>query len=287
MKSVTFTDQLVRYSGEDLSVIKLCDRQIQNRFAAIGLFVLLIYIGCLVSSLFAFYNLFGKRWLIAVPVSIFIGWMFNNIYILLLYTLTPNLLTEKVDSRFTKLSLITRLFFIAVIAMIMAKPLTVLVFKKIADNEAWLHKKMMYDYQERLIANTSANKEALMKKMQSTLDKSSFFVYKIRVLSYKYPYTWAVDFIIIIVFFFPIYYKYRGREFNEYFKKRKYIERKIVAEEYDNFKTIFIGLISKHAGRPVQYFEIYSDAPYNTKKKTDPENYQKQEDFLSRIYGQH
>jgi ABC-type multidrug transport system fused ATPase/permease subunit len=403
MKAVTFSDQLIKYSGEDLSVIKLCERNVQSRFAFIGFFVTLIFIGCFTAALYSFYNLFEKSWVIAIPVAFFIGWMFNIIYTLLLYTLTPNLLIEKKDDRFTRFALYVRLVFIAIIALIMARPLSVFIFNSIVARETALHRKELYNFQavqtdsvmiekemelkKDLIISVMLSKRALtvpgkdlvnkihqkigedsiflvsagiisdkirvLKKysyinrfridslhsflfmlakeesksdsdfiailetlknsgeydtgeagpvasemenilraklqhesrLEAVLNKSSFFIHKIQVLSFKYPYTWIVDLFIVVIFLLPIYWKYKGRQFNEYFLKRKYIERKIVAEEYGRFKETFSHLLAKKAGKPVSYYEPYTDPPFNTSKKTDPDNYKKQDDFLGRIYG--
>lgn len=125
-------------SGEDNFILKRCNVVIQKRFAFIGGFVLLIFIGCFFSATLFSYSLFqGAKW-ISIPIGIFWGAMVVNIYLLLLHTISPPIipLSHKIKKRkknggieredkphFLNLSMLLRIGFMMLLAVIIAQPL--------------------------------------------------------------------------------------------------------------------------------------------------------------------
>ena len=135
---------LCTFSGEDDIIIKKCPKEIQLSFAFIGLFVILIFIGCFVSATTFTYSLFDENPMISTPFGIFWAFMIIIIYLLLLYTITPpilpnnyknkkrKLVVTKVNSnnRFLTLSMLLRMGFILLLAIIIAQPLNVYFLSK-------------------------------------------------------------------------------------------------------------------------------------------------------------
>ncbi|MBL0310575.1 MAG: DUF4407 domain-containing protein [Bacteroidetes bacterium] len=130
---------LCTLSGDDYSIISRCSKDLQNRFAAIGGFVLCIFVLCFVSSYFTFKMLF-QNYILGIPVSIFFSWMITNIYLLLLYTLTKNVLPHIQNARARMFSVGIRLGFICFIAIIVSKPLEALVFSNQLSSEIATYK---------------------------------------------------------------------------------------------------------------------------------------------------
>ena len=137
---------LCTFSGEDDYIIRKCSAKIQISFALIGVFVLLVFSGCFVSATAFISELFGHFNLSCLLVGILWALIVTTIYLLLLYTISPTLLpvgkkkrkkgkTIHIDlaqadikpkSSFT-FSLILRIIFILVLAVIIAQPLSVLL----------------------------------------------------------------------------------------------------------------------------------------------------------------
>lgn len=142
--------KLYYFSGEDRNVVGDCPVKIQRSFASIGLFVFIIFIGCFLSATSFTYSLFeGVRW-ISLPLGVIWALIVTNIYLLLLYTISPTLLPtarkhnrkvvsddedpkHKRDRVFTP-SMIFRMGFMAVLAIIIAQPLNVLFLSSFSED---------------------------------------------------------------------------------------------------------------------------------------------------------
>lgn len=151
------------FSGEDINIIKkLNDPKLNFRFNLIGLFVMIICIGCLLSSaIFIFNILDGADKLWSIPIGIFWGFSVTMIYILLLYTITPPLLLDRsmllkssssknnnkiLWINFKKLtkwfsaSMLLRIGFILIFALIIAQPINYMLFNHLVKTDIELHK---------------------------------------------------------------------------------------------------------------------------------------------------
>jgi nitric oxide reductase large subunit len=81
------------FSGEDDYIIRECKPRIQISFALIGLFVMIVFAGCWVSASSFMSELFegSGKWL-SIPIGILWALLVANMYLLLLYTVSPTLL---------------------------------------------------------------------------------------------------------------------------------------------------------------------------------------------------
>lgn len=137
-------------TGEDNYILKRCNVSIQLRFASIGLFVILIFIGCFFSAAFFMDELFENLKWISIPVGILWGIMVTNIYLLLLNTISPSIIplaskkkksqnedtnSFKQQTAFMNASMLLRLLFMALLAIIIAQPLNVSLFKRFVNHE--------------------------------------------------------------------------------------------------------------------------------------------------------
>jgi hypothetical protein len=135
---------LCTFSGEDDFIIRRCPKELQLSFVFIGLFVMLIFVGCFISATTFTFSLFDGNPVISTPFGIFWASMIILIYLLLLYTITPPILpnsskgkirnvnTYKVNSptRFFTFSMISRIGFMLLLAIIIAQPLSVYFLSK-------------------------------------------------------------------------------------------------------------------------------------------------------------
>jgi len=148
-KKYSFKDWLSKFSGEDFQLIHdaKTDVKVKSSFAFIGGFVLIIFLISLYSSANFIYQLFNENLLLAVPIGIIWGLMIANIYLLLLYTITPKILIgkertiqgikvkEQKDSKLlVNVSVGFRIGFVVLIAVIIAQPWLITTFSTSAQD---------------------------------------------------------------------------------------------------------------------------------------------------------
>ena len=144
---------LVACSGEDEYIIKKCSIIIQKRFELIGFCVVLIFVICFLSATFFTYSLFQNSHWVSLPMGLIWGAVIANIYLLLLYTISPALLPvankkgklkmifgKILESKFWNLSMVLRLCFMLFLAFIIAQPFNVCFFSSMIDKSLENHK---------------------------------------------------------------------------------------------------------------------------------------------------
>jgi hypothetical protein len=129
---------LCTFSGEDNFIIKKGSTAIQITFASIGAFVIGIFIGCFISAFEFFNSLFQGNFLISFPIGIVWALLVTNMYLLLLYTVSPAILPTKkkksdINNNFFTTSMFFRISFISLLAIIISQPLNVLFFNSSID----------------------------------------------------------------------------------------------------------------------------------------------------------
>lgn len=203
-------------SGEDNYILKRCKWGIQKRFALIGVFVLIIFIGCFFSAALFSYSLFqGARWA-SVPIGIFWGAIIVNMYLLLLYTISPaiiplackkkikgnNSLNEKVKTGFFTFSMISRIGFMMLLAIIIAQPLNFSILSNSIKIHIEKHKIQervkLYSLTNSLLVQTELqNKNDFNAKMQTHLNNSELQFYSKQLNDVNYKISDDKNFIII------------------------------------------------------------------------------------------
>ena len=92
------SNRLCKLSGEDYAIISECSEKIQFYFSAIGFLVLLILLFSFVSALYftehLFHNVFAD-----ISVGLVWGYVVTNMYVLLLYTISPRILPIRVRTK--------------------------------------------------------------------------------------------------------------------------------------------------------------------------------------------
>jgi Domain of unknown function (DUF4407) len=142
---------LVVCSGEDEFIIKKCSLKIQKRFELIGFCVVFIFFECFLSATFFTYSLFENSHWVSLPMGIIWGAIVANIYLLLLYTISPALLPVAtknkktihksiLSSNFISLSMLLRLGFMLFLAFIIAQPFNVCLLSSNVEESLYKHK---------------------------------------------------------------------------------------------------------------------------------------------------
>ncbi|MGL2963885.1 DUF4407 domain-containing protein [Flavobacterium sp. RSB2_4_14] len=176
-------------SGEDNYILTRCNWGIQKRFALIGFFVLLIFVGCFFSATLFSISLFqGAEWA-SIPIGIFWGAMVVNMYLLLLHTISPTIIplaskkkrrkndsveTQENKNSFLTLSMFCRIGFIMLLAIIIAQPLNYSILSSTIKTELDKHK-----IQERVKLYALTNKHLIKSELENQKDLNQKIINKL------------------------------------------------------------------------------------------------------------
>lgn len=307
-------------SGDDFGILRQCGGRVEDRFAWIGAFVLLVFLLCFASSYLSFIKLF-PNYLVGLPIAVFFAWMVTNIYLLLLYTLSKNLLPHKRSTATRIFSTLLRIAFLCFIAVVVSKPLEVLIFsipleqeisdyksQKLAEYKAATEEffageinqlkltiekqknlggnstdERIEKYRKQLVAKES-QKASMLADMQNLIERSNYYVQSIVILNSEYPTCWFFTVICMSVFIAPAALKILVSEKSDYYQFKKRIEMKLVLNEYFLFKTNYHRVLHENFGVDKDYVEIYLDPPFNTALKIDRTKIFAESDLISDLY---
>ena len=290
MKSVVknLRNKLCIFSGEDYAIIRQCSLKIQFFFSLIGLFVLAVLICCFFSAVYFTEHLF-HNWILDIGVGLIWGYIVTNLYVLLLYTISPVLIPTRKSIYSPRkreldfnISLILRLMLIVLLAIITAQPLNIYLL----------------------------------------VPDSTTFAHDIKTLLSNDLIAWLITLFITSIFLIPIYLKYIIRKRSDFYDKKAYIEKRIVDEEYAELRakynqtlqhnisaynkntwTVLEPLLNqlykidpisykKHfeeisrelVNERIEKYEYWADAPYRTKSKATKQPLFTEKDLLNLIY---
>ncbi len=311
---------LCTLSGDDYGIISRCGAKIENRFARIGLYIAAVFALCFAGCYLAFSNLFPNNF-VGIALALFFAWMITNIYLLLLYTLSKNVLPHKTGRKTRIVSIILRTLFICFIAVVVSKPLEALIFSGALHQEIAQYKREklaeyvigieeFYDGEttefQQMIENQkkldgTARNETITKyqrlldekdneKAQSLTDtrrsveNSNYYIYGITLLNTKYPSCWFLTLLSISIFLAPAALKNFISTQSDYYRRKRKIEINIVREEYLEFKVRYRRLLREKFDAEKNFSEPYTDAPFNTILKTDSTTYLPESMLLAELY---
>lgn len=317
---MTLKKYLCTLSGDDYGIIEQCGQSLQNRFAMIGTFVLFIFCLCFVSSYFTFIKLF-PNFLVGIPIAFFFAWMITNIYLLLLYTLSKNVLPHKRDKKTKIFSIVVRIIFICFIAVVVSKPLEALLFSLPLGEEIarYKHEKIneynaltaeFFDgeteqikllieqrgklndgseiaeiekYRQILIKRENQKNE-LISKMSNLVQNSNYYVRSIGILNSKYPACWLLTLLTASIFLMPAVLKNFVSEKSNYYDLKSRVEVGLISQEYFLFKTKYRQIFQARFNEEKIYGELYADAPFNIFPKIDRTEFLTESDLISELY---
>lgn len=309
---------LIILSGDDFSIIQKCSKGRQNWFAAIGAFVALIFIYCFVSSYFAFTKLFNT-YFIGLFLAIFFALMITNIYLLILYTLSKNVLPSKKSFSGGLFSKCVRVGFMCLIALIVSKPMELLVYSSSINQDLARYKaekirryititeefyqaekselEKEIDKYSRIpggvgmdsvkllqdkLQQAEEQKNLHIRNMQDKVSKSSYFILSISILNNNYPWCWVLSLLSILIFLGPAILKFLVS--GNFYQIKKKVETTIILEEYAKFKNTYSQLLRKYSRQPISFYELYADPPFNTRRKLDNRVFSSEKDLISDLY---
>lgn len=283
-------NRFCKFSGEDFTIIRLCNSKIQLYFSLIGFLVSAILFSSFASAMYFTDQLFHNL-ILDIGVGIIWGYIITNMYVLLLYTISPPLLPnkanakEKIKTNTFKLnsSMILRIFVVMLLAIIIAQPLNVLVLKP----------------------------------------DSTAFASDIKLLLNTNIFAIPITLFVIGIFLLPIILKYNIRKFDEFYEIKAKKEKQFILDEYKVFKNQYAYLLKENISRlnkivsenlkhhlneleknnydsykkilneidnklieeKLEKYEYWADSPFRTVRKSQNRNILSEEDLLKHIYS--
>lgn len=302
-------------SGDDSFFIRNCGWDVKLLFAGIGFMVLILFVLCFCSGLYATIQVTDSQ-LAGWIIGIFFSYMFCNLYLLILFTLSRNVLPHKKEKTGVRLSRALRFSFLLMVGVLVSKPLEYWLFKE--DNERLVreYKQQQMETHQQLVARTYnqrilETKQALNSvshpggqrefyewklirleqdfeidkdKVVHLLDRSNFFIQGMGMHHKLHPATWLLTLATMVVFIAPAILKLCIPPKSKYLKNRIYVERKIVRDGYKLARGIYTAQFFKTVQRLAAYPENYLDPPFRLRKKTVKSRSKKQEEFIKLLY---
>ncbi|SFG29232.1 DUF4407 domain-containing protein [Pontibacter chinhatensis] len=269
---LTLNEYLWVLSGDDYRIIRKCKKSVQHTFAGIGAVVAVIALLCFIGSYYTFYKVFSSV-ILGIMLGVFFAWMITNIYLLILYTLSKDVLPHKPSTGGRLFSKGIRLGFVIFIAVIVAKPieLVVLYQKVLPEIAAYKAEKLakytaltdehyqaeivkyeieikkalnnpdsiyidQIQYYKKLIAYRLSERDRLIAEMEKKISRSKFYIKSLQILNSEFPATWVATIIVVALFLLPFILKSFIPENNEYYILNKGVQMKIVTDHFSAFK---------------------------------------------------
>lgn len=265
------------------------------------------------------FNHLFKELIIAIPMGLFFALMITNIYLLLLYTLSNNPFPVKASSRGRTISLAIRFGFIGFIAVLMAKPIELALYKveldvaiaafkddkikkykaitnKAFDNEIQqfreneVHEIRLFDKlrnsgkMNKIIQIKEEEKKQLNNSMYDLVHHSDYFIQRIFFLQSNHKESWFCSLGLILLFVTPAFLKGKVGESSDYFQKKQEIHLRIVRSEYEAFKADYSAIMSSSFNKELEFSESYLDPPFNQERKVRGEDCKEEMDLLNQLY---
>jgi hypothetical protein len=297
---------LCRLSGEDAWIILHAetDLDVVGKFSVIGGLVLIIFFLSVYSSVHFLVNLLNGGHLFAITIGLFWGCMIANIYYLLLFTVTPPILkgrehaergvpkevtTEK--KLLSRVSLMFRLLFVILLAIVIAQPWLVTIF----NTSRWIEQDRR-EYRAEFIrladstepsgdfSGGTGRRVRDHREIDRLLAANNFYTRKIQLINRHYPMAWMVTFVVVLFFIVPIGLKYWIRSKSNFYGIKKDLEEVFLLGRYDQFKQRYAAIFADRFGIATEWYESCTDPPFNTRKKKQDQQHLDQQQLLDKIY---
>jgi hypothetical protein len=313
---------LLKLIGLEFEILSSSNTNVIILFLLTSISLIFVVLLTFISIEYAFEFIFNNFY-VDLFLSIFISYLFGNIYVFLIHTISKDTVSKNIKKRFLSVSNISRIGFIVFIAFIISKPIEVYLLQKQIDpivesyklniinksNKVFqnLYEEKFEDIDNEIYSEKVENEArmieqspkliSLIKKKnqyeeelqnliinnQNEILNSNFFITKIKILSSSFILSWVICIIIIIVFLMPVYFLYKINSNHDYYINKSNYERNLIDDEYINFKKEYSKIFLKKYGIQVSYYETYLDHPYKTLKKSQTSK--DQSDFINKYFS--
>ncbi|KQB99953.1 DUF4407 domain-containing protein [Pedobacter sp. Hv1] len=310
---------IVSLIGIDYPILEQSEHDNISKFYFAGFLVLVILMISFCSVFYAF-DLMFDMWHAEILLSSFFSLMFFTIYIFLIQTFSKEVFPTKYRFKFFNLSNLSRIGFVLMIGFLIAQPIKIFVIRHQLSNDLEIYKSHLYQNFCRINKNlylsdikkliNDKNQYLSMPKSETldieiininndiarienqinlanikaknSISDSNFFIKRIE-LANRHPLTFFIILFILALFFTPILLIYSISGTSRYYKLKKNNDKNLVLTEYSSFKSKYTLLFQKKYNvHNIHFHEPFLDAPFNTKRKPNPD-YLSQDDFFNNL----
>ena len=229
-------------AAEEPQILQKCESFIQSYFIRIGRIVLINFIICFVSATYAFSQIFDNS-IFDILLGLFFATTITIIYLLLLFTLSKNVLPHSEETSTEKLiSIIVRIWPILLFSILISKPLEVMIFSSKINP-------ILDEYKNELIVKNAENCKNVSDQIeyQNLIEQSTFFIKRIELINHHFPITWIVTLIILGLFLSPAILKRMHDRVDRYFVLKRNVFVQLIKDEYQLFENQYIKIISTNS----------------------------------------
>jgi len=289
----------IKLVGGEYDLMQKAGGKVLFRFYLSSIIILFIAMLSFGSIAYAVELLFHAP-IVEIFLSLFLSLLFVLLFIFIVNTFTKDTRRRKL----LNLSNVTRLGFVMFIGFIISKPIEAFLYRDAIETEIESHKtqlakehslkidqlfasdlakleteKLKYAILE-LPANVSQidQKITLINRKKKDLaaisafriEQGAYFIYRIKVISGKYPGAWMISIGIVILFLLPVYLIYSISSDEEYFKRKKAQEKKMIEKAYKAFTQKYSEIFLSAYNIKLEFYSKYEDPPFNTILKKAP-----------------
>ena len=318
-QTVSFFWKLI---GEDEQVLLTCERKIQVHLLISGLLFFVFFLLSIVSFQYVFNGIFDIS-LLSWPLSMIWSLIIFNIYRLNLTTLSPHKLNGNFGYIISLLIRFIFMIFIGITIIkpleveifksFSIKELHEFRLEKISQNHNKIStyfdhqiseledelRKVTLQLQENRISidhnqlsvlqikkNTlKLEKEKVLFETINSLKASNFFFNGLLLFNKEFAKIWFLTILLLLLFLLPLVLKFAIVTNRQYSIKTERLQRMIILEEYEDFKSRYLEIFKKNNTELIVWHENYNDPPFNTRRKKINEKLGNEKDFLNQLYG--
>ena len=289
----------IRLLGGEYDLMQKAGGTVLFKFYVSSVIILLIAAISFVSIAYAIELLFHVI-IVEILLSTFLSLLFVLLFIFIVNTFTK-------DARQRKLlnfSNITRLGFVMFIGFIISKPIEAFLYRDTIKTDIEYHKAALVKEHslkiDQLFAHDLSKLEAERNKYTSLgfggevlkadqqlafinqkkkdlaavsafrIEQGAYFIYRIKLISGKYPGNWLISLAVVILFLLPVFLIYSISSDEEYFKRKHAQEKRMVERAYKAFTQKYAELFFSAYGLELEFYSKYEDPPFNTLLKKRP-----------------
>ena len=187
MKLSSWTKFFWILAAEEPQILQKCESFIQSYFTWIGRIVLINFIICFVSSTYAFSQIFENSF-IDIVLGLFFASTITIIYLLLLFTLSKNIIPHSDETKVEKfISIIVRIWPILLFAILISKPIEVMIFSSKIEPILEEYKSDLIKENNKTFKNTFDQAE-----YEHLISDSNFFIKRIKLINQYMPGAWII-----------------------------------------------------------------------------------------------
>jgi hypothetical protein len=244
----------------------------------------------------------------AVIIEIILSTFLSSLFVLLFIFIVNTFTKDARQRKLLNLSNVTRLGFVMFIGFIISKPIEAFVYRDSIRSDVETHKvqlikehglkidqlfthdlaklaaeKSKYKSLNRVsgfdadilhvdqeMAVIDDKKKELAATSALRIEQGAYFVYRIKVISGKYPGAWLISLFIVALFLTPVFLVYSISSDEAYFKRKNAQEKKMVETAYNAFTQKYSEIFRNRYNVKLEFYSKYEDPPFNTVIKKPP-----------------